>query len=215
MSKTKRLPVPGTEAAFTLVELLVALIVSSIVLGAVATLAYALNAANDSTGQASRVQSHVRYATLRLSELVRHCRLVCFVGENEFAIWRADDNSDRRINGSELLYVAKAADGSNLRLCEFTTGADDPVVPLAEIQALSTNWWTAYSLTPNYTTLVDECTAVQFAYDQLPARTQLLSISFDVAEDGIARRYQITAALRGRAENLLNQTGDALVSDDD
>ena len=42
-----------------------------------------------------------------------------------------------------------------------------------------------------------------------------MSISFDLVENGVVHRYQISAGLRGWAGYLLNQAGDGLVSDDD
>ena len=90
---------------FTLVELLVALVVTSIILAAVTTLAYALGTANDVTDNTSQTQAHVRYATLRISELIRHCKLICGMSGDDLAVWRADDNGNGQINPQELLYI--------------------------------------------------------------------------------------------------------------
>ncbi len=60
------------QRGFTLVELLVALMVTSIIFGAVATLAYAVGTAHDASDDTSQKQTYVRFATLRISELIRH-----------------------------------------------------------------------------------------------------------------------------------------------
>jgi hypothetical protein len=49
----------------------------------------------------------------------------------------------------------------------------------------------------------------------LPPYSRFVSISFGLVENGIVNQYQISAGIRSRAENLLDETGDSLVSDDD
>lgn len=204
------------RSGFTLAELLVALIVSSVVLTAVATLAYALGSANDSTDDTSRKQAQVRYTTLRISELVRHCKLVCYAGPADFAVWRADENNDGRINLSELAYIEKGAGANHLHFCQFPISwGSDPVVNLSDIRAFSTSWWAAYNVAIERTALIPQCSNVQFSFDVLPQWTQFVSVSFDLVEDNKPRQYQINGVVRGWAGNLLNAAGNALVSDDD
>ena len=78
------------ENGFTLIELLVALVVTSIIMTAVATLAYAMSSANDATDDTSRKQAQIRFATLKISDLIRHSRLVCYADGDDIAVWRAD-----------------------------------------------------------------------------------------------------------------------------
>jgi prepilin-type N-terminal cleavage/methylation domain-containing protein len=194
---------------FTLVELLVALIVVSIIFTAVATLAYTLGAVNDSTNDMAKKQAQVRYATLRISELIRHCKLICAAPGNDLAIWRADDNGDGQININELVYIEKGADSNYLRLCVFPLSATS-LVNLSDIETLATS---GYSVT--YVPLIPQCSNVKFQFDVSPPNSKFVSISFDLVENGVARQYQISTALRGWAGNLLNEAGDAIVSDDD
>ena len=194
--------------------LLVALIVSSVVLTAVATLAYAMSAANDSTDDTSRKQAQVRYATMRVCDLVRHCRLICFAGPEDFALWRGDDNEDDQINFSELVYIEKGP-GDRLRICDFPASDSDPVVDLSEIRAYRMDWWAGIGIAERETAVIPQCSNVQFSFDVLPPRTRFVSISFEIAENNIARQYQINAYVRGWAGNLLNDTDDGFTSDDD
>jgi len=83
---------------FTLVELLVALIVTSIVLAAVATLAFAMGTADDSSNDTAVKQAQLRYATLRISELIRHSKLVCTATANHIELWLADVNEPAYID---------------------------------------------------------------------------------------------------------------------
>jgi prepilin-type N-terminal cleavage/methylation domain-containing protein len=198
------------ENGFTLVELLVALIVAGIVLAAVATLAFAVGAANDETDDTSQKQAQIRQATLRISELIRHCKLICGTPDNNLAVWRADDNDDGQININELVYIERGAGWDILRLCEFPSSDASPV-NLSDIETLSTS---SYSVT--YVPLVPQCSNVQFGFrPELPPQSRFVTISFDIVENDTVRQYQISTALRGWAGNLLKDTGDSLVSDDD
>lgn len=197
------------KKGFTLVELLVALVVTGIVLAAVATLAFAMGTANDVADDSSQKQAQVRYATLRISELIRHCKLICGTPGDDLAIWRADDNGNGQININELVYIERGTSGDYLRLCEFPSSDTSPV-NLSDIETLSTS---GYSVT--YVPLVPQCSNVQFSLDAAPPNSRFMSISFDILENGIIRQYQISDTLRGWAGNLLDGSGNNIVSDDD
>ena len=193
----------------TLIELLVAMIVTSIVLTAVVTLAYALDTVNDVTDETSKKQAQIRFATVRISDLIRHCKLICGTPGGELAVWRADDG-DGQININELVYIERGTENSYLRLCEFPLNDISPVT-LSDIATLSTS---GYDVT--YVPLIPECSNVMFYLDDpdSPPQSRLVTISFDVVENGIARQCQISATLRGWAGNLLDEGGN-IVSDDD
>jgi prepilin-type N-terminal cleavage/methylation domain-containing protein len=197
------------KRGFTLIELLLALIVTGIILAAVTTLAFAVGAANDTTDDTSQKQAQVRFATLRISELIRHCKLICGTPNNEIAIWLADNNGDGQININELVYIERGIGMDYLRFCEFPP-SDFSIVNLSDIQTLSTS---SYSVT--YVPLVPQCVNVQFSFDVVPPYTRFVSISFDVSENGIVHQYQINTSLCGWAGNLLDAGGNNIVSDDD
>ncbi len=132
------------KKGFTLVELLVALIVSSVILAAVATLAFAMSSANDATDDTSSKQAQVRYATMRISELVRHCRLIYARSSSDLAVWRADNDNDDLIDMNEIAYIRKGPDSNYLHLddvklipqcsnVEFTVDAEPPMTKLVSI----------------------------------------------------------------------------------
>ncbi|MFH1718503.1 MAG: prepilin-type N-terminal cleavage/methylation domain-containing protein [Planctomycetota bacterium] len=212
---------------FTLVELLLALVITGIVTAAVATLAFALNSANDLSDNMSEKQAYLRFAALKISDLVRQSKLVCYASTDEVALWKEDkdpdgpggpDMPDGKINIDEVVYIECGSAQNHLRLCEFTPLNSTAINP-GSIRALSTNWWTAYSSTVNYTTLIPQCSNVQFGFlDALPTSpkfdSRFVTISYDIVENGTTRKCQISATLRGRAENLLDASGN-IVSDDD
>jgi prepilin-type N-terminal cleavage/methylation domain-containing protein len=199
------------DEGFTLVELLVALTVTTIVLSAVVTLAYAMSAANDSTDDTSEKQARLRYTTLRITDLVRHSKLVCETPGDAFAIWRADGNGDGQINLNELVYVQTGPDRDFLRLCEFAP-SQTAVVSLSDIKTLEPQ---GQNNTINYTPLVPQCSNVEFLLDVSQPRTKLVTVSFDVVENNAVRHYQIIASLRGWAGHLLDASDRIVGSDDD
>jgi len=206
-----------TKKGFTLVELLIALMVTSIVLAAVATLAYSLGAINDSSGDTAVKQAQIRFVTLRITELIRQCRLICGLPGGDLALWRADDNNNSQINLNELVYIERGAGKNYLRLCEISS-VDNPVTGLGSIDTLASQWWLAYNATVRYMPLIPQCSNVEFRFDRPdlpPTQRKFVSISFNIIEEGSSRQCQVNAALRCRAGNLLNSSGSAIVSDDD
>jgi len=201
------------KTGFTLIELLLALVITGIVASAVATLAYAMNSAGLATDDTSRKQAQVRFATARISDLIRHCRLVCYASASEVAVWAADTNADGKINIGELTYIEAGSARNRLRLYTFAP-TSSAAISLSSIGALSTNWWSAYSSQMSYTSVVPTCSNVTFYLDSAPPNSKIVSITFNLLGNGVTSNYQISAALRGWAGNLLGATNN-IVSDDD
>ena len=199
---------------FTLVELLVALAVTSIVSAAVATLAYALGTANDSSNDTAVKQAQVRYTTLRISELVRNCKLICGAPGDDLAVWRADDNNNGEINPQELVYLEMGQGRDYVQLLDFPSAANWRVT-LSSILGGTAKQELILICDERQTKLVPECSNVQIVLDSLPPWSKSVSVSFDLVENGAVRQYQISAALRGWAGHLLDTDGSSLVSDDD
>lgn len=199
------------ESGFTLAELLMALIVTGIILGAVATLAYAIGAANDAADDTTWKQAQVRYATLRISEMIRHCRLVFDETSEGLGVWRADDNRDGQINADEVVYVSKGPGGDCLQFIEFSDESNPTYSVLGTIiQALLSS-----GFSEEYTTLIPECSNVQFVTDVSPPQSRSVSIFFDLEESGVTHSYQIETTLRAWAGHLLDGSGELVSVDDD
>jgi len=211
MMKTSR-----TEAAFTLVELLVALVVTGVILSAVATLAYAMSSASRVSEDTLLKQAQLRQARLRIAELVRNCKLICAApgNGNDVAIWQTDATDIGQINVSELVYIERGNAANTLRLCQFAPGQNDRV-DLASLALATKKAALVSQYTETYVPLIPECGDVQFRFDEAPPGTKLLSISLSLTENGRTNRYEISEALRAWAGNLLNDAGNDLVSDDD
>jgi type II secretory pathway pseudopilin PulG len=197
------------QNGFTLAELL--MVITSIILGAVATLAYAMGVANDAGNDTTYKQAQVRYATLRISELIRNSRLIFDETTEGLGIWRADNNGNGQVDANEVVFLSKGSGGNCLRFIEFS-GASPP-----GLSDLKTVMPYLFSAVPNrtYTNLIPQCSNVQFVTDVSPPRTKSVSVFFDLQEGGITHRYQISATLRAWAGHLLNQAGLLISGDDD
>ncbi len=97
-----------------------AMVITSIILGAVATLAYAVWVANDTGNDTTYKQAQVRFAMLRISELIRNCRLVFDETSEGLAVWRADDNGNGQIDVNEVIFLGLCSSGDCLRFIEFS-----------------------------------------------------------------------------------------------
>ena len=200
--------------AFTLIELLVGLLVTSIILSAVATLAFALSSANTASDDTAIKQTQLRHATLRVSDLIRTCRLICAAPGNDLVVWAADPNDTGHINLNELIYIERGDGLDQLRLTRYAS-SDNPHKTLSELRLPTTKADFAAAYGATHTPLIPDCNNLCFYLDQAPPATRLVSITFDLTENRVVRRYQITTALRAWAGHLLNDVNEIVDSDDD
>ena len=201
---------------FSLVELIVALMVTAIVLTAAVTLSYAFSSAYDSTGDISEKQARIRYTNLRITELIRQSKLVCARFYGDLVIWRADDNGDNQINVSEIVYIETGYGGSYIRLLQFTPNVgDDRNISLSLIQ------WSYLKniLSSRYpqirTALIEKCEGIRITLDEYPPDTKLVNIKFNIEENNQVRTYQISTNLRCWAGHLIDTSNRLVTQDDD
>lgn len=102
---------------FTLAELLIALVVTSIILSAVAALAYGLGSANKITSQMGLNQALLRKVTIRVSELIKKSNQVLSADSNAVVLW-ADDNADGVIDASERITIQNNLEGNAIIINE-------------------------------------------------------------------------------------------------
>jgi hypothetical protein len=200
--------------AFSLVELQVTLVVTSILLLAVTTLAFAMSSATRASDDTIFKEAQLRQARLRIGELIRNCKLICAAPGNDLAVWRADPNNDGRINVGELVYIERGDGLNTLRLCQFSPAEND-VETLQSLAVATTKESLVAKYAETYAILIPMCEDVQFHLDPDPPFTRRVTISFRLIENGTAHPYEVSMALRGWAGNLLNDAGDAIVGDDD
>ena len=123
------------KSGFTLVELMVALLIASIILAAVSTLAGAVTAADKATDQMGREQSQLRLVSMRLTDLIRRANHITTASADGFQLWH-DKNGDGFMTANELTQVYRGVDGNTLTIGSQETysncknisfGYDDPL----------------------------------------------------------------------------------------
>ncbi|MBN1795232.1 MAG: prepilin-type N-terminal cleavage/methylation domain-containing protein [Sedimentisphaerales bacterium] len=199
-------------SGFTFVELMVALMVSSIIFSAIATLAFALGAANDSSTEDSTNQARLRYATVRISGLFKQAKLVTQSGTDDLAIWTEDFDNDNKIDPTEVVFIERGSGKDHIALLEFPGAAADEIL----LEDLSNGYAKSY-LVSTYnerrTEIIPQCSNVTFYPTNVNASDSFVCISFDITEDSQSRHYQISSKLLCRAGNLIY--GTTVVSSDD
>ena len=201
------------KKGFTLIELLVSLVITSVILTSLATLAFAMSSASKTFDDTSMKQSQVRLATLRIKELIKKSNLVCYSGNEDIALWLNDNNNDSRININELVYIEFGANADHLRLCSFSSSDDSPI-ELSSINSFSSNWFSAICDETECITLLSECSNLKINFDLNPPQSRFINISFEIEENDISRQYQINSTLLGRVDNLIDSTNN-IINDDD
>jgi hypothetical protein len=151
---------------------------------------------------------------LRISQLVRNCKLICGTSGNDLAVWRADDNENDEINPRELVYIEVGSGRNYVRFLDFPS-ADNWRVTLSDILGGTAKQSLILICDERLINLVPECSNVQIVLDTQPPWTNSVNMSFDLAESGVVHQYQISTVIRGWAGHLLDAGGDSLVSDDD
>lgn len=195
-----------------MVEVIISLVIVTMVLASIVSLTYAVAVTTESTDDNSKVQAQLRISTMRITELIKHCRLICHHKENNLAIWAADDNEDGQINLAELVYIGSDANKNYLRILKFHD--EDRVLQLNQIELLSN---LANYGTENYTEsfLLPTCSNLKFTLDQDPPYTQLASVGFDLSENEQSHHYSTDVTVGAWAGHLLSLDGSAIVTDDD
>ncbi len=204
----------SNKKAFTLVELLVTLVVTGILLSAVATLAFAMSSASRTSDDTILNEAQLRQTRLRISELLRTCKLICAAPGNDLVVWQADTNNDGRINVSELVYIERGAGLNTLQLCQFSSGQNDPV-ELSSLASAATKVELILAYVETRVRLIPVCHDVRFSLDKDPPFTRRVTVSFALGEIGGVHPHEVDVTLRAWAGHLLNVDGTSLVSDDD
>jgi len=172
---------PILEKGFTLCELIIALSVTAVIMSAAVTLVYALSSATRSSDELMRNDTVLRSSTLRISEMIRHSNLVRTTIRGGVVIW-TDGNTDGKIDSVEIDYIEPSTDGSSIQMLKYPTTGQN--LPLFWIR------WFVASRTL-HATLIPDCSNITFTVND-----SLITISFDINQDGTSRNHQITAAVR-------------------
>jgi prepilin-type N-terminal cleavage/methylation domain-containing protein len=216
--------------AFTLLEVLIATTVMTIILAAVAALASAMSNADRETKNMSEQQAQIRYTTMRIGELIRNASLIVPVNDPRigFCVW-TDSDEDGRADGIELVYVeinialASAteqalAEGTlyqsngqgGIEILEFLTQGD--TFTISQIEDATARGTCLGSGTSRFTTIIPKCSNAEVFIDK---DRKFVSMKFTVNENGRDIQYQMSGTRRCSAVHVLNSSGELIYPDTD
>ncbi len=159
------------QYGFTLVELIIALMIASVVMAAVVTLANAAVNANQATDLMGREQAQLRLVLIRLTDLIRRANQVTAADIDSFQLWH-DNNADGLKTADELTQISRGTGGNTLQIDSIDS---------SEV----------------YT----QCRNISFDYDSAAPQTRKVTIWFDITAAGQSQRYSIVARLRASDEH--------------
>jgi prepilin-type N-terminal cleavage/methylation domain-containing protein len=201
---------------FTLIEILLAVIVTAVVGLCVVTVTGAMFSAMEASNDSYGCVQTGRVLTLRLSKLVRCAQLVTDVSDDASAmmIWEADRNGDRAINLTELIVISWDAQNEQLQQdkiefpsnwSESVIAALDVNVPLSQARISSSTLMSYYAVYGSTQPLADGITAFSVQTDVASPMTEVLGVHLSVE-----RKDQVMAARRTstlRASQVHRVTG--------
>ena len=116
--------------AFTLVEILMAMMVSGIILSAVVSLAWVLgNYQNEGDGRLA-LATHGRFATTLLTRDLRGARAVTVSSTGGLILWMGDLDNDTRMDSQEFVFYYRPAQDTVIRRLSFSSGFElGPITP--------------------------------------------------------------------------------------
>jgi len=216
---------------FTIVELLMAMVVMSIVLAAVAGMASAVSNANRETKDMGEKQAEIRYTTMRLTELIKNASFIVPLTTPRagFCVW-TDSDEDGLPDAIELTYVEIIIDLANVNVLFPVEGgikiksvgesiikilvfADlDKTFTISEIESGSARTDCLLLATRTRTIIISECTDAKINID---INRRLTSLKFIVTEADVDSQYEIAATRRCSAEHLLNDSWELKAGTDD
>lgn len=195
------------KKAFTFAELLVGLSITSVILAAVATFAYAMMAADISSNDTSQKQAQLRYSTMKVSEIIRYCYLVCGNTDDNLVIWTDDADADRRIGIAELVVIEiRTSEPPNLSLKHYSdVGNESKRFTITEFFDGTAQTWLEANCTRTVEKIVKDTSNVSFVLDAAAPNTRSVGIMFDTTENGVTKTYQTNTALRSWASDLITE----------
>jgi prepilin-type N-terminal cleavage/methylation domain-containing protein len=203
--------------ALTLVELLVALMVTSVVLAAVATLTFAVGSANTYSQDTDRQQAQIRFATIKIKDLLQYSRLILSLDSTGLYCWRSDDDGDCKIDIKEVVRVEFNATTGNLQMVTFSPSFWPVTISLdiASFKNGSAGQALKDYCNPKYVTLIGNCANAHFLKDEDVPYSKFISIIFSLNSGSSIEKHQINAALRCWAGYQLYENENLNSSDDD
>ena len=199
------------QGGFTVAELVLAFSVMSVVLAAAATLAFAMSSAEASTNEMGEKQAHLRFASMRIGEVVRNSCMAFTYSDTGILFWVEDENSDGIMNGQEMAWLVTDSKKTTVQLIEFY---DQPMVVTRDGLQNGSDLLYLYYTTEDVRqgVLLSGCQEVNITLD---ADEEFVTIDLNIEENDIWKEYQICGGLRAKADYMYDHDGKFVTGDDD
>ncbi|AQT68898.1 hypothetical protein STSP2_02075 [Anaerohalosphaera lusitana] len=181
-------------------ELLVSLMVSSIIFGAIATIAHAMSTANTHMDEMGKRQAHLRHSSLRISSLIRDS-IAAWRLDYNVALWTGDSNADGGINADEVIYIETSSDGARISLVDFPD--DNRAATVSSVKSGNFKSLMKSENKARTTDLITDCSSVWFEL----VGDEFVSITFNMDDGAGSCKYQICETLAGSGAHLIDTEG--------
>jgi len=172
---------------------MVALSITAIILAGIVSIVSAVGTATEAARETSEKQAFLRYAMLRVKDVISQSKLVCEKESGYVVLWEDDYNGNGKFSDypddmPEKKWLMSYGDGSLVIWKQSGTK-----------------------------TLIssDAITNIRFVVDSPPPETRIVTVKFTLEENGIQTEYEVSTALRRGIDHLVDDDGDVVQEDDD
>ena len=197
------------RAAFTLVELLTAAVITALVATAGTTLICAIGNAASSTKDIRKTQTAGHYALARIGDTIRSARAVGLVTSTSITLWLADRNNDDVLNVNELGAILYDGTTRQITFVSMPSSTDLTAVTLARFSSAS-QVATLLTGTGNLSVVLAEgVESLTFVGYPDNTNTRIIDTTFTIGTGTDAMTFEIAASPRASADYLFKSAAQA------
>ena len=205
------------KSGFTLVEILVSMMVISIIMGAVITMAHAMSTSYAMSEHSSKGMAILRNGRVRIVEEISQALAIVPVDDTELAIWTSDKNGDNQICGDELVFLESNEAGDCISLISFNDASfhSTTILAIEDIENGSAKTWLKDNCSEIDCKVIPDCSNIEIGSDNIWPKARFVAVEYTADHQKGLTRFEICASVRSSVENLVSATGELKVSDDD
>jgi prepilin-type N-terminal cleavage/methylation domain-containing protein len=195
----------GCRRAMTLVELLIAMVITGLVAAGAASILFATSQATDDRNDVRRSVVRSAAADTRLRGKVHSSRSFLAAGADELVLWANDENDDGVVNLGEILFFQRDGTANELRYYEVSwpggwtqeqiDAANTAYAPATDFSAVAASAKTSgnFSETTWATGVYNFAVTLDGATPQA-ARVATIRLTFST--DGVEQSYVVVGSVR-------------------
>jgi len=183
----------------SLVELVLALAITSLIASSIAGLVYSVYQSQHDQQHLRRRNSRAEVVTARLDGAIRSSAMVLAVGADHVVLWKTDTNVDRKPNLSEIQRIEWDRAGRRLRAYEAPAGLAEPEDPAYELTSDFAQVTAGLKGTPSFEgqTWCQDVAGWQPGPAGASQATRMLYYTITFEDPAGTSTFRSTAALRG------------------